>query len=222
MTFGTSSPFCSLSLPAHGHVFTFHEGWFWPNGTNKELSSCIKQPAWQIYLFGKMTTWPEDVMEATTATRDTTVSISCGTCRGEHRGGRTSLVVAIPRPQSGQDHHFGLARAIQTPLLDCPEQNKPPHLQNCVPKVLLPTQHLQDVLVEFHFHPGAFDKERAQVPQDEGDVLPLPQALGHEGHGASDAALSFLTGHAGVRRHLGTSQGLQLLVGWKSTREGWR
>lgn len=71
-----------------------------------------------------MTTRPEDVREATTASRDTTVSISCGTCRGEHGGVRTSLVVGIPRPQSGQDRHFGLARAIQTPPLDCPDQKK--------------------------------------------------------------------------------------------------
>lgn len=126
----------------------------------------------------------------------------------------------IPRSQSGQDRPFGLARAIWTKVSDCPEQNKAPHLQNGILKVLLATQHLQDIVVEFHLHPGAFYEEHAQVPQDEGDVLPLPQALGDEGHGASHAALSFLPGHAGVRRHLGTSQGLQLLVGWKTTRDG--
>lgn len=59
------------------------------------------------------------------------------------------------------------------------------------------------------------------VLQDEGDVLPLPQAARDEGRGASHAVLRSLLGHAGVGGHLSHFEGLQLLMAWKMTRDGW-
>lgn len=53
------------------------------------------------------------------------------------------------------------------------------------------------------------------VLQDEGDVLPLPQAARDEGRGASHAVLRSLLGHAGVGGHLSHFEGLQLLMAWQ-------
>ena len=50
---------------------------------------------------------------------------------------------------------------------------------------------------------------------------PFPQAVRDEGRGASDAVLHSLLGHAGVGGHLSHFEGLQLLMAWKTTRDGW-
>lgn len=88
-------------------------------------------------------------------------------------------------------------------------------------EVLLPRQHLQEFIIEFHLHLCAFDEEHPQVPQDEGNVLPLPQAVRDEGRGASDAALHLLPGHGGSCSHLSKFEGFQLLMAWKTKQEGW-
>ena len=58
-----------------------------------------------------------------------------------------------------------------------PRRHRNTHLENSFFQVLLPRQLLQEVVIELHLHLCAFDEEHPDVLQDEGNSLPLPQAV---------------------------------------------
>lgn len=129
---------------------------------------------------------------------------------------RVGRTVALAWPEGLAVGH------MQAVLGHRPWRSQTAHLKPSYCQVLRPRHPLQKGAKILHFYPPVFDEEHSYVPQDKGDVLPLPQAVGQEGSGALDAGLRLQPGHRGCRGHLGVCEGLHLLVAWKTTGEGWR
>ena len=98
-----------------------------------------------------------------------------------------------------------------------PQRNHSVHLEDDFFQVLLPRQRLHEVVIELHLPLRAIDQQHPNVLEDEGDVLPLPQAVREVGRGAVIAVLHLPPGHGGLRGHPEVFEGLQLLVAWKKT-----
>ena len=71
------------------------------------------------------------------------------------------------------------------------------HLEDSFSEFLLPRELLKEVVVVFNSKAHAFKEEHSYVLQDKGNVLPILEAVGEEGHGALDAGLPSLPGHRG-------------------------
>ena len=103
-----------------------------------------------------------------------------------------------------QSKGHGTARAMEKP---------PAHLENNFSEFLLPGELLKEVIIVFNSKAHAFKEEHSYVFQDKGNVLPILEAVGEEGHGALDAGLPSLPGHIGSGSHLAVFQGLHLPMG---------
>ena len=113
---------------------------------------------------GKMTTWPEKLREATGTIRDTTMSSSRGTCNGgaPRWWDVLSMAVRLYWRSSRQGELVGPSTLTWPcpagpPPWDCPRvprRNRTTHLENHLFQVLLPRQHLQEVVVELPFSPS--------------------------------------------------------------------
>lgn len=83
-----------------------------------------------------------------------------------------------------------------------------------------PTELPQEVLVELHLDTLPFDQQHANIPPNEGNVLPLPYAGAELADGPLHAKPRRAFRDAGFRGYLIIRKLLILVVSWRSERRG--